>query len=162
MNANRIRTARGQRPWRTGADSLAIRIKKRSASLTELESGNDAATSGARWTVIWEGFRPGPRATSRSDRRSYSGRKSSFGVRLDFFGIDTLLFASGLSRANDANRSAPLGVRNYKQPSSRRLTYMMNRFSSSEWSGSPNMRNRPSSKTLVASSKVTPWLTRFF
>src|SRR5437899_10561882 len=67
-------------------------MRCRKASLTESESGNVLATSGSSRTVISRGgFQPGPRATTRNARKSYSGRNSSSIFRLDFFGIDLSL-----------------------------------------------------------------------
>lgn len=45
-------------------------------------------------------LRPGPRAITRSVKKSYSGRRSSASRRLDFFFIGHSFFAGCLSRAN--------------------------------------------------------------
>jgi hypothetical protein len=52
-------------------------INRRNPSLTAPESGKSAATSGSSWIVGVERLRPGPRATTGSRVKSYSGRKSS-------------------------------------------------------------------------------------
>lgn len=95
---------------------MATLIKNRSASLTEFESGKASATSGAKRTVTSSAiFRPGPRATTRIERKSYSERSSSPDSRLDFFFIDFSFFSGRSSSANNPNQVRPFRVGYYKQ-----------------------------------------------
>jgi hypothetical protein len=89
----------------------AIRISSRSARLTEPESGKVLATSGASRTVVpRELFRPGPRATTRIERKSYSARRSSPCFDLDAFFISLAFAAGRLPGVDDPNRIASFGV----------------------------------------------------
>ncbi len=84
--------------------------------MTESESGNASATSGARHTVISEGaFRPGPRATTRSALKSYSRLSSSSILRLDFFGIDLSFTTACFSSTDNPDRLGSFCVGGYPQ-----------------------------------------------
>jgi len=95
-----------------------ILIRKRKASLTAWESGKARATSSASWTVGAGAFRLGPRATTRSFRKSYSGRRSSSARRaLDFLFIGNSFLVRCRPRANQANGLRPFGVRDHQETS---------------------------------------------
>ena len=68
-------------------------------------------------------LRPGPRATTRRERKSYSGRRSSLYARLDFFFMNFSFFHRRLPRADYANLIGALRVDYYQQSVAVRLTH---------------------------------------
>src|SRR4029077_16199562 len=107
-----LRSRESKEPFYDCRDSSCsvILIRNRSASFTASESGKTLATSGAREMETSPGLlRPGPRATTRSAWKSYSGLRSSSRSALDFF-ISSPLTACCWTSADQANPSGPLSI----------------------------------------------------
>src|SRR2546425_2056149 len=98
-----------------GLFSFVIRIRNRSASLTDSALGNTSATSGSkRTTEPPKLFRPGPNFRTCKFLRSYSGRNSSALTVLPFF-IGFSLCCGDFSGADQAHRVSSFGVRDDQQ-----------------------------------------------
>ena len=106
-------------------------------------------------------MRPGPRATTRSFKKSYSGRRSSEALILDLFFIGVSFTAGCLPRANHTNALRPLGIRDYEKPSLAGPSHKNKAVLFVGVIGSLKTTNNGSSNAVLASSKLTSCFLRF-